>query len=267
MDDIGRFPRAVICYCATCKKKWAWGKNEFLGCEFTCPREREDKHLARVVLDERPSFWWLRVEWLLYVWQTRFSLVPVLNRLLRYIGRNWDAEHHVVLWFVVLVLALLSESQYGRSVAYFARPVLWVFLAWRFVDVILVNVSITFTSKFPANPLRSVLLTLTGYLQVILVFAYVYAIMGTSWFPGYHAVRQAVYFSFGTIFTVGYGNLEPKDLLPCFVVIFELCLGLFFVVTVLAQVVTWANQSQYSRGEFSLDFVRLNPENRGSNSH
>jgi hypothetical protein len=259
MDDIGRFPLAVVCYYATCKKEWAWGKNEFLGCEFTCPNEKRDKHLARVVLDERPALWWLRIEWLLYVWQIRLSLVPLLNRLLRRIGRSWDAEQHLALWFVVLTLALLSESRYGRCFASFARPFLYVLLVWRFVDIILVNVSITFTSKFPANRLRSVVLTLVGYVQVILIYAYIYATMGKSWFPEYQAVRQAVYFSFGTIFTVGYGNLNPKDLLPCFVVVSELVLGLFFVVTVLAQVVAWPNQPQYSSGEFSLDHVRLQP--------
>ena len=262
MDDIGRFPHALVCYCATCRKEWAWGKNEFLGCEFTCPEERGKKHLARVVLDKSSSFCWLRIEWFLYVWQIRFSSVPLLNSLLRRIGRSWDAGQHMALWFVVLALALLSESQYARSFACFlcfARPLLWVLIAWRFVDVILVNVSITFTSKFPGNPLRSVILTLAGYVQVILIFAYVYAKMGTSWFPKYQAVRQAVYFSFGTISTVGYGNLEPTDLLPCFAVVSELLLGLFFVVTVLAQVVAWANQPQQSRGEFSLDYVRLQP--------
>jgi hypothetical protein len=107
--------------------------------------------------------------------------------------------------------------------------------------------------------LRSVVLTVAGYVQIILIYAYLYAAIGKSWFPEYEAVLQAVYFSFGTIFTVGYGNLNPKDLMPCFVVASELLVGLFFIVTVLGQIVAWANQPNYSRGEFSLDYVRLQP--------
>lgn len=70
---VGRFPYPVVCYCATCKRRWAWGDNEFLGFEFTCPEQKAHKHLARLVLDEPPAFWWLQVEWFLYLWQTRFS--------------------------------------------------------------------------------------------------------------------------------------------------------------------------------------------------
>jgi len=76
MDDVGRFPYPVVCYCATCKRAWAWGKNEFLGFEFTCPNDGGDPHnahLARLILDEPPAFLWLRVEGFLYRWQNGIS--------------------------------------------------------------------------------------------------------------------------------------------------------------------------------------------------
>ena len=256
---VGRFPYPVVCYCATCKRRWAWGDNEFLGFEFTCPEQKAHKHLARLVLDEPPAFWWLQVEWFLYLWQTRFSPGALLNRALRYARCKCEAEHHVLLWFVAIALALASESQYGRPYASFSCPLVLAVLMWRLADLVLVNVSITFTSKFPANRLRTVALTLAGYSQLILVFAYLYARMGKSWFPKYEAVREAVYFSFGTIVTVGYGNLEARDLLPRFAVVSELMLGLFFFVIVFAQVAAWANQPQHSAGEFSLDRVSLKP--------
>ncbi len=141
----------------------------------------------------------------------------------------------------------------------YSRPFLLVLLAWRLVDLILVNVSITFTSKFPAHRLRTVVLTFAGYIHVILVYAYLYATMGKPSFPDYKSVGDAVYFSFGTILTVGYRNLNPTRFLPRFVVVSELILGLFFVIIVIAQVAAWANQPRHSNGEFSLDHVRLSP--------
>ncbi len=83
MEDIGRFPKPVVCYCATCDEEWALGKKEFLGLEFTCPKEScGEKHLARLVLDERPALWWLRLEWYLYVWQSRIPPGRFLQRAL-----------------------------------------------------------------------------------------------------------------------------------------------------------------------------------------
>jgi hypothetical protein len=260
MKDIGRLPYPIICYCATCKREWGWGRNEFLGFEFTCPEERGRKHLARLVLEERPAFWWLRFEWLLYLYQTRISLVPLLNRALRSCGCKWEAEHHTVLWLVALAIALITESYYGQSVTNYAHYFLSALFVWRLVDIVLVNVSITFTSKFPANRLRTVILTFAGYIQMILVYAYLYAVFGKSWFLKCVTAADAVYFSFGTTLTVGYGNLEPTYILPRSVVVSELMLGLFFVVIVIAQVAAWANQPQHSNGEFSLDVVRIRPD-------
>ncbi len=97
MDDIGRFPYPVVCYCATCNRVSAWGKNEFLGFEFTCPDKKGDKHLARLVLDEPPAFWWLRIEWLLHIWKTRISPGVLLNRALRRFGAGLEAERQAVL--------------------------------------------------------------------------------------------------------------------------------------------------------------------------
>lgn len=251
MDDIGRFPYPVVCYCATCGCEWAWGKNEFLGVEFTCPEEKDQKHkhLARLILDKRPAYCWLRIEWGLHFWQTRISSF----------GTRLEAGIDISLWFLILILALLSESQYGGSVVCCTRYFFGILLAYRFIDIILVNLSITFTTKFLANLLRSVLLTGAGYVQIILFYAYLYAAMGKSYFPKYETVWQAVYFSFGTIFTVGYGNLMARDLLSCFVVASELLVGLLFIVIVLGQIVAWTNQPNYSKGEFPLDYVKLRP--------
>jgi len=162
-----------------------------------------------------------------------------------------------MLWFLVLGLALLSESHYMQSLFGYSCYLMLPLMLVRLVDLILINVSITFTSKCPANMLRSVILTFAGYVQVILIYAYLYAIIGTLSFPKYESVNDAVYFSFGTILTVGYGNLDPTGFLARLLVASELILGLFFVATVIAQVAAWVSQSGRCNGKLSLDQVRL----------
>jgi hypothetical protein len=102
-----------------------------------------------------------------------------------------------------------------------------------------------------------VVFTLAAYLQIILTYAYFYAVGGKAWFPKYEALRDAIYFSFCSILTIGYGKLEPTELIPRGVVISELLLGLFFIVVIVGQVVAWATQTDNSRGEFSLEHVSL----------
>lgn len=191
MNEVGRFPHAVVCFCATCNRYWGWGKNECLGTDFTCPDQpTSEKHIARVLLNEAPAFCWLRIEWFLYCWQTRLSPHAFLHKWYSW----WEAGYYVTLWFLLIFLALLCESQYAPVPRAWSRPVFIIVLAARLIDVILTNVSITITSKFPANRLRSVALTLAGYLQIILTYAYFYAVGGQAWFPSYQAVRHAVYF-------------------------------------------------------------------------
>lgn len=253
MSEVGRFPFGCACFCATCNQSWGWGMNEFLDVDFTCPAQPAgQKHLARVVLNEAPAFFWLRIEWLLLQWQEHISPHARLKKLLK----GWQAGYSVALWFVLIGLALVCESQYAPVSSQLSRPFFATLLGWRFADVILTNLSITITSRFPANRLRSVVLTLSGYLQVVLIYACCYAFANQAWFPQYkQGVGDAIYFSFGTIVTVGYGNLKPEQILPRAVVISELVLGLFFVVIIVGQIVAWASQTGQARGEFPLEHV------------
>jgi len=70
------------------------------------------------------------------------------------------------------------------------------------------------------------------------------------------SVIEAVYYAFGTIATVGYGSLEPKNPVGQMVVASELMLGLYFVVIILAQVGTWNNQSKVELGSLPWDDLK-----------
>ena len=134
-------------------------------------------------------------------------------------------------------------------------------MLWRFIDIFLSNTSITFTSRFAANPLRSVVFSLATYLQIVLCYAYIYCVlvdfdvivpkpMETF------SVMETLYFSFGTIATVGYGLVEARGALGEMVVASELVLGLYFVVIILAQVAAWSGQSKVELGRFSWDDLK-----------
>jgi Ion channel len=254
MKEVGRFPLGLVCYCATCDRYLGWGKNEYLDEDFTCPDQpANQKHIARVVLNKAPAVYWLRIEYFLYFWQTRISPGAMLRRLCS----SWEAGHSLTLWFGLVGLAILCESRYAPDSFFCSRAILVTILAVRIVDIVLIHLAITITSRFPGNRLRTVIFTLASYLQIVLIYAYFYAVGGKAWYPQYRALRDAVYFSFGSILTVGYGNLKPSELIPRAVVISELVLGLFFIVVIVGQVVAWASQPQHSRGEFSLEDVSL----------
>ena len=116
--------------------------------------------------------------------------------------------------------------------------------AYYVLDSILVNTSITFVSKQPIHPLRSVLLTLLNVFNVALAYAVAYTAQREAFERPLGGI-QAIYFSFVTLTTLGYGDIKPDG--PCawtgqLTVVLELMTGLYLLAGVLAVVVSWAQQ-------------------------
>lgn len=252
-----RFPQDAIFFCADCNLSFGKARNENLGLHFICPREEEGKpqHLARVILDQRPARIWLRWERKLLDFQTRFS--PF--RWLRKLWPKMEAGVYIVISTVFLLavipvwpllLTLPSIIRWPLSALLLALAI------WRFIDIFVTNVSITFTSRFPANPIRSVLYSLVGYVQIALSFAFFYVVLGSDHFCKEVSAVGSVFYSFGTIATVGYGDLSPSTYLARLLVVLELILGLFFVAIILAQVAGWATKSQREEGDYPIDDLR-----------
>ena len=268
-DQIGELPYAVCGYCATCGKRFGAAKKGSLGRRIACPRGAS--HLAQVISADRPAEWWLRRERSLLTWQTKHSPFAQLRSLHRKLyqklcghapEKEVQAGHFLTASFSLLVVALVLECRFVPCWARWAgRLTLGLLLLWRFVDIFLSNTSITFTSRFPANPLRSVVFSLAAFLQIVLSYAYFFSVLrsfGAIVPKGDQqvSVAEAVFFSFGTIATVGYGNLEPGNPLGQAVVASELVLGLYFVVIILAQVAAWTNQSKVELGRLPWDELR-----------
>lgn len=252
-----RFPREVRLFCADCNRDFGRARKENLGLHFICPNEQKDgpPHLARVILDERPAKTWLRLERKLLVFQTKLS--PFIA--LRKVFRDMEAGTYICLTTVFLFVAIVIWEYLPRVPNYLGWPLRIAFLGlilWRFIDILLTNVSITFTSRFPANPIRSVLYSLVSYIQIVLSFAFFYIALGKEHFKKGVDPASSVFFSFCNIATVGFGDLSPITNWARFLVVLELVLGLFFVAIILAQVAGWASKSRREEGDYPIDDLR-----------
>jgi len=135
--------------------------------------------------------------------------------------------------------------------------VLFALIFWRVIDIYLTNISITFTSRFPSNPIRSVLYSFVGYVQIALCYAFLYVVLGSSQFDFKNVTpTDAIFFSIGTMATVGYGDLKPATEGAKILVASELVLGLFFVAIIIAQVASWAMLSKREAGWYKIEDLK-----------
>jgi len=252
-----RFPQDVIFFCADCNCSFGKAKNENLGLHFICPNEKKENppHLARIILDQQSAKTWLRWERKLLNFQTRLSPFSCLRKLWSKMEAGTYVASSTVflltvisIWPLLLVLPPILRCPLST--------VLVALVMWRFIDIFVTNVSITFTSRFPANPIRSVLYSLVGYVQIALSFAFFYVALGSDHFSKKVDAVGSVFYSFGTIATVGYGDLSPSTDLARVLVVLELILGLFFVAIILAQVAGWATKSRREEGDYSIEDLR-----------
>ena len=120
-----------------------------------------------------------------------------------------------------------------------------ILAAYYIVDSVLVNTWITFVSKSPLVPVRSILLTLLNLVNVALAFAVLYACQAYSFKAHPLTFGTAIYFSVVTITTVGYGDIVPVHHWAKITVVAELAVGLYLLAAVLSMVVQW-NQPRRS---------------------
>jgi len=252
-----RFPQAIL-FCADCGKTFGKARNEALGHYFVCPEQKDaHPHLARVILDQRSATWWLARERQFLAFQTKFSPFALLRKVFPQMEAGW----YLALSTAFLCIAVgiwQSLPTIGSVIGCLLASVLVVLVLWRFIDLFVTNISITFTSRFPANPIRSVLFSFVAYVQVVLCFAFWYLVLGQvdGQFNEPVTPVAAVFYSFGTIATVGYGDLKPLTAGAKFLVAFELVAGLFFVAIIIAQVAGWSTASRREAGEFAVDDLK-----------
>lgn len=250
-----RFRTTMILFCADCNRELGPARNETLGAYFICPAEPKDRHhLARVILDERPAKWWLRRERECRIFQEKLSPLKVLF----WNGMQAGTYLIVSTAFLLLAMMLWRFARLGLPYAlgYVLRTIVLALVLWRFLDIFLTNVSITFTTRAPANPIRSVFFTVVAYVQIALSFALFYLALGSEHFKNDLNWASSVFFSFGTITTAGYFDLCPKTNWARCLVALELVLGLVFLAIIIAVVAGWATSSRREEGEYPIDDLR-----------
>ncbi|WP_342617256.1 potassium channel family protein [Rhodoferax sp. GW822-FHT02A01] len=256
MQKGGKLPVLVRGYCGTCHKEFGAANPDYFGYRIECG----EGHLAQIIAAGETSSWWLRQEARLLRWQTQYSPFAVIRKIFNHIS----AGHFILICFIVLALALVLED-----IGLTARPLtvsrfaFGTLIVWRFADLFLSNTSINFTTRFFQSPLRSVVFSVAAYLQLALCYAYFYSVLHTFEIIGIKdnvpfSTDEAVYYSFGTILTVGYGSLAPATKLGKAIVISELLAGLYFVVIIIAQVASLNSQSKAENGVFSWGELKSN---------
>jgi hypothetical protein len=136
----------------------------------------------------------------------------------------------------------------------FGAIILW---ATTVVDSVLVSTQATFVSRTPTHVLRSVILSLLTFLQIVAAYGVLYAIMARDFVDSVKSHVAWIYFSLVTAATVGYGDIQPKSdaLWLQLAVMSEIITALYILIVLFAIVVTWVNVPP----EPPLPLAALNP--------
>jgi voltage-gated potassium channel len=136
-----------------------------------------------------------------------------------------------------------------HHVAPAARDTLWIFpiLFLSFLgltDILLAHTTIAFVTRSPKLPLRSSLLAFLAWIQVGIGYAPFLVWQGRSFRPELETSLQAIYLSFVTLATLGYGDITPNKSEPVALALVtaELFIGLYFVTIIIAIIASWANR-------------------------
>lgn len=237
-----RLPTEAIAYCAKCNTEYGKTEDEHLGARFTCPNDSTDspRRLAQVVKGPSGKFW-LRIAQVILSYELFFS--PM--RWFKSWGGFFEgrAGRYVCIRFFLLVIALVLASPItfqssAQTVA--LNIILLVIVISLLLDNLVANTSIAFISRFPANALRSAVLTIFAFAQIVISYSVFYVMLAYSFKPELTSIR-ALYFSFVTITTLGYGDILPlaDAWLVMLLIISELVIGLFFLVVLFSLITGW----------------------------
>jgi hypothetical protein len=229
-----RPPAQAVAYCATCDEEFGEVDDSQIGVRFICPRQcGGEEHKAAVVKGPSGKFWLRREKNVL-----RYELV---YSPLRWFGCWKGLFQGRTGWYVsarfgvLLISFLLTLTSCWFGLISIAIGIITI------VDILLANTSAAFFAWKPAHPLRSVVLATFSFVQLVVAFSIFYVILASNFKPPLDTF-EALYFSFVTITTLGYGDILPNTVLAQSIVILELIAGLYFIVVVVGTITTWAKR-------------------------
>ena len=224
----------------TCGKKYGKARPEYQNVRFICPDDKSQipEHITSVVLDPTGVLW-ARLQTKILHYELYWSPIKWFNSwwgLLK--GR---IGLYLTIRFIIIALALILSSPFCNNV--FLNSIIDLISIVIIFDIVLVTTSAAFISRYFSVPLRSVLLTLFSFIQIVIGFSVFYHQLGNYFKETTINQLQALYFSFVTLTTLGYG-----DFTPCYsawhiqsVIILQLILGLYFLTIMLSVITNWVN--------------------------
>jgi hypothetical protein len=252
-------PVRIVAYCATCDSEYGEIDGSGLGVPFICENDsaKNPTHHAQVVKGQ-PGKFWLRKRLWIYKYETRWCL----RRWFKCWGGRLQDKAGLLIFiqFQILLLALLFEYRFSKPnpscILLLAVPI--VVSIYLIFDILLVNSSVAFVSRFPADPLRSALFANFCFVNLVFAFSIFYLALGDCFNPVIDNPIEALYFSFVTMTTLGYGDFHPtqENGWPVqLVVIFQLSIGLYFLAVLINIFVSWTNKQQAPEPKILKDLL------------
>jgi len=173
---------------------------------------------------------WLRVRRFFESVETKWSLLRFLR---------WPAGREEEFVWVMTVVVLGIAAALARWDTAYLYVVLGAILVERVVELTLVQISVAFVSRWQRDPLRTFVLWLLNYVQVIAAFGCFYWMLPPTQFD--HAlgsIRDGIYVSAVTITTLGDSKYSPVAYTAKTLVVLEVGLGLILVAAVLTVLLT-----------------------------
>ena len=227
-------------YCLTCNRMYGSIPNGEERTRFFCPGN--PTHCTTIIHTADGIRWLCFQSWMLHYeerytpmawwghWSGFFAEAP---------GRYLSAR------FILILLALCLFPCCDCQI----MECLSVIIALGVIlDALLVTSSSVFVSRNYTVPFRSVVLSLFSFSHIVISFAVLYNLFPHHFSKPINCIR-ALYFSFVTITTLGYGDIEPclgAWHLQCLVIL-ELVVGLYFLVVLLSAITNWANSLPMGR--------------------
>jgi len=236
-----RLPADIIAYCASCKKDYYTYKEEDfakveinIGTRFIC--EKDSRHFAAIVKAPQGRIW-LVIEKLIIDFEKYKSLR-------RWFGEWWGLfkgrsllYSSIRLSFIILLL-IFNYIIYDEILSTLSILINIYFI----FDILIIHTSTAFISKFPANSLRTLVSALLSFVSLATCFSLFYYLMRNQ-FNGDLNTIDALYFSFVTITTLGYGDIYPlqSSWLAKIIIMIELIISFYFIAILISVFVSWVS--------------------------
>jgi len=235
---------ACVCYCADCDEAFGIDTESRSWLRIECKSE-DPEHIAYILKKPAgrywPAKWWVRRELWLRKWVKTCSLMRSGERAGFYATLRIGLLV-VNLAVAVYVIPMLTAHPGAIHVIQGATYGWW---AYNVLDVLAVGTYATFVSRFPAHPLRTIVLTISNLIHIAAAYSLPYSLAAKAFSPELPRNLVApLYFSCVTIATVGYGDFHPDT--ACWslqlIVITEIFVGLFILAVLIAVVAGWINE-------------------------